>query len=772
MARPPRQGDDAGKRPAGWIQLVGFTEQDERPKIAVWALAQDGKVIERSDVDDQGNFTLSPKALEAAHRVLVGPPAEDPAELARERLSLFRADKVSGLIERNEPLEIARSDWLVWILGRRCVNGSVRRCYLTPWLTWQLMARIQPKIASTLAMAIARPLQERIGFSVLRSGQERAQSRNIKVRELAIADEFLAYPIEPVLRWRCEPICDGLVEVYRRICCCHPFVIYDPRIPELVAGLESLIPHIPEEIEPPRRWPPRPQPDPSPDPAPLDLLAAFGMVQGGALSERTANAGRDLEATRSLPADEIVSYINAREYLWCWPSCGTPEKVAQGTINPDAKFNICWFEPRRLLLVNCHEEYAYVVRQNVDGSTITIYDGLAAGQWFRGDDEPTLTSYHPQAQGCRHNDFPGVGAFALLQDIGLTGSYELNTPPADSWDSVAAPLAFNHGLAFPENNPFAALGKYRNRNWGGLLRLRYHFSEPMRALGARYYRVSVVAADANGNPTGPRSNIAPDQWRYYEVSGTDILVKKVALGPHSAGGHDDLYEIPYDADRDWQSGQYHALLDTTVFANGRHLLRLEIFNAAGQLLRPTGTADPGGSVQAAFTYRRWQTEVGPTLEVHFAALTHLFWWDNRKAVAHIVDLRKDGNPSSEECQFIVGENSSLFSIGYRAYHSEPLFMLDHRIWWRRGLGGPTGILTAPHPNPYNVGVPPSPPHQSGQDNFGPLLGPPPDPGMLDGHAKCSFSVNLHVNVKTFNGIGTLDGLDAWDQAAFALEIES
>ena len=44
--------------------------------------------------------------------------------------------------------------------------------------------------------------------------------------------------------------------------------------------------------------------------------------------------------------------------------------------------------------------------------------------------------------------------------------------------------------------------------------------------------------------------------------------------------------------------------------------------------------------------------------------------------------------------------------------------------------------------------------------------------MLDGlsNPKCSFSANLHVNVKTFNGIGTLDGLDAWDQAAFALEM--
>jgi hypothetical protein len=41
--------------------------------------------------------------------------------------------------------------------------------------------------------------------------------------------------------------------------------------------------------------------------------------------------------------------------------------------------------------------------------------------------------------------------------------------------------------------------------------------------------------------------------------------------------------------------------------------------------------------------------------------------------------------------------------------------------------------------------------------------------MLGPHNRCSFSLNLHVNVKTTNGSGILTGLDADDQAAFALE---
>jgi hypothetical protein len=114
-----------------------------------------------------------------------------------------------------------------------------------------------------------------------------------------------------------------------------------------------------------------------------------------------------------------------------------------------------------------------------------------------------------------------------------------------------------------------------------------------------------------------------------------------------------------------------------------------------------------------------------------------------------------------ECQFITGTSSSLFSIGYRAYHEQPMFLLNHYLWWHRGLGIATAYLTSPNPNPDNVGLPPAPPHESAQATFG---------SMLDTHSKCAFSVNLHSNVKTFNGIGTLDYLDGWDQASFALDI--
>ncbi len=411
------------------------------------------------------------------------------------------------------------------------------------------------------------------------------------------------------------------------------------------------------------------------------------------------------------------------------------------------------------MLLNCHDEYSFIVKQNFNGSTITIYDGVSANIWFKAGEFASLVSYSIFAQSCRSSNVPGEGAFTLLQDIGLTGSYHLKTPDSTGWDRVAAPV-YNDGLAYPATIAADAVGKYLNRNWGGTLKLRYFFSEPMKSVGAKYFRVSVVESDDFGNPTGERKYLAPSEWKYYEIIGTDIYMRSIALGPHTAGSQNHLYEIPYDADRIWQSGQYHAILNTNNYKNKRHLVMLEMFDSTGKLLRPTGTPNPGGSVEAAFTYRRWYQEVGPMANVPFAALTHMFWWDNRQAHANIVQLIAGSSPSNAQCQFISGTDTTQFRIGYRAYHDQPMFLLDHRVWWKRGLGGSTGILTVPNPNPNNVGIPPGPTHQSGSNTFA---------TMLNGFSKCSFTVNLYVNVKTFNGIGTLDSLDGWDYAAFALE---
>ncbi|HEY4642426.1 MAG TPA: hypothetical protein VII75_13860, partial [Thermoanaerobaculia bacterium] len=397
------------------------------------------------------------------------------------------------------------------------------------------------------------------------------------------------------------------------------------------------------------------------------------------------------------------------------------------------------------------------VTQIVDGVPVVIYNGIAANQWF---DNPTgieLHTYNPHAQSCSHGDpIPVDGAAALLLDIGLTDTWHLKTPNADGPLSVATPAAFNDGLLYP--GPESDRGA--NLNLGGSLLLLYGFTESLRPV-AKYYRVSFCRADAAGDPTGSRHTYQDNlSWYYLVFTPGGLSIQTQFLGPQAVGGNTNLYQIPYRADHEYKSNQFHAAIDTASVPEGRYLLTLEVFNAAGQRLHPSGSlasVDPADAA-GAFTFNRWYQETGPTAVVPYGALTHMLWWDNRRTEADIVDLRQDGVPSDAECQFLEGKAHSQFSIGFRAYHPEPLFMQGYNSYWRRGLGGGSGPLAS---GSTNAGAFPGPIAVSTAVEFQNMLTPTDH--------KCAFSVNLDAWSKTTNGIGRL-GLDGHDQAAFAVEI--
>ena len=714
-----------GSRRLPRINLADFEKGEALPDLAVYAVDRTYKQLHVAKVDKKGQFDMPAEMYKSADYVVIGPAVEDLSELEREKLITYRPAKFQEMIKSAKELIVAKPIWNYWWPIQRCVSGSVSYCH--PYWPYFQVEAILP-----------------IG----------AYKQNISAMTDYVNPEIsdiVATAIQPslLIPHKCEVVCDGVVEVYRRRCCCEPWLIYDPRLPVVIAKLEEIIPEIPGV-----KWPPIPGPDPLP-------YREMDFIKDGALDETVLSARRDLEAIRTLPEAELAEYIGYRPYLYC--TCGTATKVAQGLVNPDGSFNICWSDYGLFPFLNCHDEYAFVVKQIFNGQTITIYDGVAANKWFDYGDDVKLVSYHPEAHGCRHNDPPVVvgDPFVMLQDIGLTESYHLKTPDATGWDRVASP-GYNDGLAFPAANAADALGKLKDRNWGGTLLLRYFFSEDMNGLGAEYYRISISAADAAGNPTGPRKYLSAGvSWSKYVSAGTGINIENESLGPVSVGTENNLFLIPYDDDgtpnEAWLSGQYHGKLVTTDFDRGQHLLTVEVFNAAGQRLRPNGAG--GAGKDEPFKFIRWYQETGPTADVPFAALTHMFWWDNRRVEAEIVDLRKNNVESTAECQFISGQKNSLFSAGYRAYHPEPIFQLYHRMWWRRGLGGPTGNLVSNSPN--NVGQPPALPGVSGTETF---------ENMLGTHKKCSFSLHLSAYVKTFNGIGRLNSLDDWDQAAFALEI--
>src|SRR5262245_51756353 len=550
------------------VRLDGGDDIPERPKVAFYVV-EPGKTTQL-DIGDDGSISFDPKYVDRARRFVVTAADADPND--KDRAFMVRPETMRRAVEAGE-LTVPPSGWARFILVRRCVDATIRRCFPWRFVIDDLLDRVvQLRAASTSIATLARP--------------------------------DLAQLLHP--GFGCAPICSGSVEVWRRQCCCVPPIVLDPP-PVIVDGPDD--PPIPDP-GPLHEFPPIPPvpPGPGPDPAPFDLQDA--VLSGGAID--TA---------------KVAALQQAR-----WPGhlcppvpacfCGPPVKVGDGFVGEGGSIHVCWLTPLTLTPVNCHDEYAFIVRQNIAGTTVTIYDGVAAGQWFESGDDIHLTSFHPQAIGCREDDFPVPGAepFVVLQDIGSTPSYRLTTPLPASADSVVTPGTGSGLLDLDAGADWAC---------GGDLALRYHFSEiaglSMQALGAVYYRVQWAPATTAGNPAGTWETVPVPAWNTWRVVGTDIVPGSHALGPNAAGGETDLFYIPFETGaplvgmEEWQDGQFHAFVPTAAKAQGLYLIRIEVFDSAGNRLEPGTTA---------FTYRRWDTAT-TTVPVTFGALTHLIHTDNR-----------------------------------------------------------------------------------------------------------------------------------------------
>jgi hypothetical protein len=754
------------------VHLEGLSDSDERPDVQIAVYDEAAERIHTAAVKEDGTYSISEAVRKKAAHYVLGPAGEEAVDVGY----WLRPDAFAQL-EDTGTLTIGRAIWEGWIGFLRCATGSVRRCWPGPWWYAEL-AELATRVPSLplerrtgLATARLETLRRRIAERSTRLSADAARTSSIEARVSPVAslDELLAWP------FRCAPVCDATVEVWRRTCCCEPWIIDDPRLPELVDWLDDLIPDrgLPEPPFPePEPEPPLPRPAPDPDPTPFAQaqLSDARFVKDGALDQARIHAAQDLRALQRLPAERIPEYVNARPYLLCRSySCSAPVKVGEGTLNPQGRFNVCWLDFRRPLSKRCHDRYAYVVKQRFFLFELTIYDGRSAGQWYALDDDPTLTTYHSLARTCRRNR---PDAFVWVNYVGSTGAWDLQTPDADSAVSVATPGP-NSGLVSPNG----ATGFNGDRNWGRTLAINLMIGEGMKAVGARYYRLSVTRANASGDPVGSRHDVdVPVSWKKsVPDGGGGVDVVPVVLGPQTVGGQDALYTIPYDSDADWDDGQFHAFLDTRDSRwhdpHVRHLVTIEVFDQSGERLRPQGTPATGlGGAEstAAFTYRRRYQDLGPTAEVPFGALTHMFWWDNREVFGSINQLIRSGLVYNQECLFLGGDADATFAVGYRAFHPNQRFQRYHSIWWKRGLGStPGNIGHLEHQNTNNVGLAPPVPQPSSTNAFWEMLRTDLDPTRL----KCAFTVFLRVYNKRTNG-GDLSFHHANDSAAFVIEIDS
>ncbi len=733
------------------LKFVGLKAGDEQPTVLLQAFDKNNRVIHSAKIDEEGNFALPAEVLKKSDQIVIGVSTEEGNIAAQGALRYRSSEFASSLSDG--VFALAEGAWARLFYDWICVGGHVEVCRRRRW--W----------FDSIVMAAASPR-----------------------KELAISNEVLSQAstakttVGDLFRWpyRCYAVCLGTVEVYRKTCCCYPNVIEDWRVDGLVRDLEVIVAKLPK-VRSPRFGPP-------PPPPPIDPFKT-PIFEGGALNELALNAAYDLAALRRLPRDLASNYISQRPYLMkALCTCGRYTRVGSGNINPDGTFNICWREFRRLYSMYCSDQYAYVVKQTIGGVTTTIYDGRSAGIWFSLGDDAVLSSYNADAFTCSETGTAEGDAVVYLDLIGDTESHQLITPDATGWDRVVVPVN-NSGLLFPGTGPTY------ERNMGGGLELTFFFPLAMRdpAIGAMYYRVSVTHADNAGNPTGPRFYYG-DGLAWSKVVGLDVVPE--SLGPTSAGAgpntQSNLYRIPY-GDEPWTgSVRYHALINTLkpefdvpdgldlTSPSERHLITLEIFNAAGERLRPLGTpatGEPGIEVAKPFKFHRWFQASGSPGDdlkpVPFGALTHLFLWDNRSPVADVTRLVKSGVASSEECQFLEGSAASTFAIEYRSYVPDPRCLYAQDIVWVRGLNGSAangGVGSLGTPSPAtNVGQPPAPPANSGTETFEQMLtrlAPPNPPTVLP---KCSFAVTLYTYSKTTNG-AYLGYPQASETAAFALEI--
>src|SRR5262249_32639795 len=158
------------------------------------------------------------------------------------------------------------------------------------------------------------------------------------------------------------------------------------------------------------------------------------------------------------------------------------------------------------------------------------------------------------------------------------------------------------------------------------------------------------AADTTGNPQSgatPAPILNSVAWSHWVTDAQGHWVPQAqVLGPVTRGAQNGLFRIPYDDDALWLGDQFHQYLDTTQYANGRYLLVLELFDNAGNRLIPAGAPADAGDRPTNFAFLRWLTASGTnsTATVPYAALTHLFWFDNRHVYGKIEDLDVNGMP--------------------------------------------------------------------------------------------------------------------------------
>jgi len=256
------------------LRFADAKPQEQAPNIALYLLDISGLIRRKVGSSKEGRIDIESELVKQGRGVVaLGPDVDDPEQIPRESMLRPRLEDQLSSWRKTELIEIPRYWWTRWLLFSVCVSGRVRKCLPI------LYENFDPVFL------------ERFAFPMI------------------------PWPRRPF----CFPICNGVLEIYERRCCCRPPIVID--LPSIIEKLkhEVIVHRIPH--------PPPPPPDGILRTRSETLVggknrivlraekAAEAFQKKDLLATPNPKLQRDLQALETLPADQAIEYFNARPYL-------------------------------------------------------------------------------------------------------------------------------------------------------------------------------------------------------------------------------------------------------------------------------------------------------------------------------------------------------------------------------------------------------------------------------------------------------------------------
>ena len=699
--------------------LLDQVANDATPATAVYAFSAGGAFLGQSRLDEgRGQIELNVGQDPTGVRLLAGPAIDEKEPSLEELLRRGAQEQHLRLEAKTERLQVELAlpseIWRSWLLNRCVVKGT---------------------------------LQKR----VLRNG---------------ISIDF--------------PVCRATVEIYE----VDPIWIIVPKIPKnLLDRLREVILRPIPLPDPPIEFPgigggpgpiPLPVPGPGPMPAPFarsmmaratgaapaaadthrvdaQAITALHEASGNSALRYAAMSASDLAFRQTL----IDNAVLVRPLLcWLTPLLVTTRRVGTAHTDDCGHFRTTIF--KSIFNPDQPDLYFRATQRLFGFFDVVIYapTPIACHTWWNYlcGSEVSLHTSHPLAITCA--PCPPIIAgnnWVLFMAIGNWPLSRIH----GTGQALGAPTATNRGLT-DGDAPF-----------GGTLRPRLEFDNSLReSLGVRYYRLSWKRiAEPAFKPLTAVVN-----RHYAHMVGTDLVVDAYLLGPQTAGGESNLFEIPPsvpplgqwsqpDVVSDTESGRFDTVAaDGVPVMDGLVQLRVELFDAAGvpvnigalgiRYFVPT-SLDLSGTVNTVDAATLGLV-VGNTMVVTL----HV---NNESCSAAIAAPTVSGGGAADDCCGVLHyAPSDTVTMGWTASH--PHGFATYSFGVVRGVSGVYGSSGAVAGGAF-----------SATRTVGQLLSD--NLPATCAERQCSvagFAENLYVATTAIDGWGRLSGYDDSDVRAFVL----